>query len=129
MMLWKCYTQQDSKFGKLSSGHRTGKGQLLFQSQRKAMPKNVQTTTQLYSSHMPAKQCSKISKSGFSNMWTENLQMFKLGLEKAEEPDFKLPTSIASSKSKIVPEKHLLLWYWPCQSLWLCGSLQTVENS
>ena len=32
-----------SKFGKLSSGHRTGKGQFSFQSQRKAMPKNVQT--------------------------------------------------------------------------------------
>ena len=28
-----------SKFGKLSSGHRTGKGQFSFQSQRKAMPK------------------------------------------------------------------------------------------
>ena len=35
----------------LSSGHRTGKGQFSFQSQRKAMPKNVQTTTQLHSSH------------------------------------------------------------------------------
>ena len=40
-----------SKFGKLSSGHRTGKGQFSFQSQRKAMPKNVQTTAQLHSSH------------------------------------------------------------------------------
>ena len=30
-----------SKFGKLSSGHRTGKGQFSFQSQRKAMPKNI----------------------------------------------------------------------------------------
>ena len=37
--------------GKLSSGHRTGKGQFSFQSQRKAMPKNAQTTTQLHSSH------------------------------------------------------------------------------
>ena len=36
-----------SKFGKLSSGHRTGKGQFLFQSQRKAMPKNAQTTAQI----------------------------------------------------------------------------------
>ena len=36
-------------FGKLSNGHRTGKGQFSFQSQRKAMP-NVQTTAQLYSS-------------------------------------------------------------------------------
>ena len=43
------------KFGKLSSGHRTGKGQFSFQSQRKAMPKNVQTTTPLHSSHMLAK--------------------------------------------------------------------------
>ena len=29
---------------------------------------------------------------------------------------------------KKVPEKHLLLLYWLCQSLWLCGSQQTVEN-
>ena len=40
-----------SKFGKLSSGHKTGKGQFSFQSQRKAMPKSAQTTTQVYSSH------------------------------------------------------------------------------
>ena len=39
------------KIGKLSSGHRTGKGQFSFQSQRKARPKNAQTTTQLHSSH------------------------------------------------------------------------------
>ena len=36
---------------KFSSGHRTGKGQFSLQSQRKAMPKNAQTTTQLHSSH------------------------------------------------------------------------------
>ena len=51
MRLWKCCTQYASKFGKLSSGYRTGKGQSSFQSQRRAMPKNAQTTTQLYSSH------------------------------------------------------------------------------
>ena len=34
----------------LSSGHRTGKGPFSFQSQRKAMPKNAQTTAQLHSS-------------------------------------------------------------------------------
>ena len=43
------------KFGKLSSGHRTGKGQFSFQSQRKVMPKNAQTTTQVHSSHMLVK--------------------------------------------------------------------------
>ena len=48
----KVLTQYVSKFGKLSSGHRTGKGQFPFQSQRKAMPKNAQINTQLHSSHM-----------------------------------------------------------------------------
>ena len=40
---------------KLSSGQRTGKGQFSFQSQRKAMPKNSQTTAQLHSFHTLAK--------------------------------------------------------------------------
>ena len=40
-----------------------------------------------------------------------NFQMFKLVLEKAEEPEIKLPTSVGSSKSKRVPEKHLFLFY------------------
>ena len=48
-------TQYASKFGKLSSGHRTGKGQFSFQFQRKAMPKKAQNTAQLHSSHMLAK--------------------------------------------------------------------------
>ena len=43
------------QIGKLSSGHKTGKGRFSFPSQRKAMPKNVQTTTQLLSFHTPAK--------------------------------------------------------------------------
>ena len=43
--------QYVSKFGKLSSGHRTGKRQFSFRSQRKAMPKKAQTTAQLHSSH------------------------------------------------------------------------------
>ena len=53
-MPWKCRTQYASKFGKLSSGHRTGKDQFSFQSQRRAIPKNVQTAAQLHSSHMLA---------------------------------------------------------------------------
>ena len=95
-MLLKCCTQYASKFGNLSSGHRTEKGQSSFQSQRKAIPKNVPTTTQLYSSHTLAKWCSKFSKSGFNSMWNMNFQMFKLDLEKAEEPEIKLPTSTGS---------------------------------
>ena len=42
-------------FGKLSSGHRTGKGQFSFQSQRKAMPKNAHTTTLSHASKVMLK--------------------------------------------------------------------------
>ena len=48
----KVLNQYVSKFRKLGSGHRTGRGQVSFQSQRKALQKNAQTTTQLHSSHM-----------------------------------------------------------------------------
>ena len=38
----------------------------------------------------------KILKVDLNSMWTNNFQMFKLDLEKAEEPEIELPTSIAS---------------------------------
>ena len=99
-MLWKCCTQYASKFRKLSSGHRTGKGQFSFQSQRNTMPKNAQITAQLHSSHTLVKKSSKFSKPGFNNMWTMNFQMFKLVLEKAEAPEITLSTSAGSSKKQ-----------------------------
>ena len=99
-MLLKRFTQYTSKFGKLSSGHRTGKGQFSFQSQRRAMPKNVQITVQLHSFHMLARLWSNSLKLGFNSMWTKNFQMYNLGLEKAEEPEIKLPTCAGSQKKQ-----------------------------
>ena len=52
--------------------------------------------------------------------------MFKLVLEKAEEPEINLPISPGSSKKQESSrKKHLFLLYWLCQSLWQCGSQQT----
>ena len=90
MLLWKCCTQYATKSGKLSNGHRTGKGQFSFQSQRKAMSKNAQTITQLHSSHMLTKVMLKILQARLpqyvnfqmfqvlSNFQYGNFQMFKL---------------------------------------------------
>ena len=83
-MLGKCYIQYASKFGKLSSGHRTGKGQFSFQSQRKAMAKNAQTMTQLHSSHT-SKVMLKILQASLQQYANRSFQMFKLDLEKVEE--------------------------------------------
>ena len=89
----------------------------------KAMPKNAQITAQLNSSHTLVKQCSKFSKPGFNSIWIGNSKMFKMNLQKPEEPEIKLPASIGSLKKR-VPDKHLLLLYWLDQTLWLCGSQQ-----
>ena len=39
-------------------------------------------------------------KLGFDSTWTKNFQMFKLYLEKAEEPEIKLPKSVGSYKKQ-----------------------------
>ena len=104
MMLWKCSTWYASNFGKLSSGHRTGKGQFSFQSQRKAMPKNAQTIAQLRISHA-SKAMLNILQARLQQYMNHSFQMFKVDLEKAEEPEIKLPTSIRSSKKQASSRK------------------------
>ena len=124
-MLWKL--QYTSKFWKLSSGHRTGKGQFSFQSQRREMSKNVYHTIALISH--TSKVMLKILQVSFNSTWTKNFQMFKLDLTKAEEPEIKLPISVGSwKKQENSRKKRLFLHFSLCQSLWLCGLQQTVEN-
>ena len=99
VMLWKCYTQYASKFGKLSNGHRTGKGQLSFQSQRKAMPKNVQTTAQLHSCQFSSvKSCSRVWV--FVTPWTAACQG-PLSITNSWSP----PMSV----ELVMPSNHLIL--------------------
>ena len=69
-------------------------------SQRREMLKNAQTIVQLHSFHA--------NKVVLSSMWTDSFPMNKLDLEKAEEPEIKLPTFIG------IPEKYLPLLHWLC---------------
>ena len=82
MMLLKCCTQYASKFGKLSNGHRTEKGQFSFQSWRKAMPKNVQTTMQLWSFHMLSKVMLKIFQARLQQYMNLELPDVQAGFRK-----------------------------------------------
>ena len=81
-MLLKCYTQYVCKFGKLSSGHRTGKGQFSLQFQRRAMPKNVQITIQLHSFHMLAKVMLKIFQARLQLYMYQELSDVQAGFKK-----------------------------------------------
>ena len=99
MMLWKCHMQYASKFGK--SAVATGLEMVSFHSNPKdrkcqrmfKLPHNCTCFTR-------NKVMLKILQRGFNSMWTKNLQMFKLDLEKGEEPEIKLPTSTGSYKKQ-----------------------------
>ena len=74
----------------------------------------------------------------FNSMWIENFQMFKVDLEKAEEPEIKLSTSVGSSKKQessrktpdlLTTQNPLTVWIttncgkfwkrWEYQNTWL----------
>ena len=119
-MLWKCCTQCASAFGKLSSGHRTGKGQFSSQSQRKTMPKNVQTTAQLHSFHTRSKVMLNILQARLQQYMNWEFQLFKLDLEKAEEPEIKLPTSTGSSKKQQSSRKSIYFCFIDSAKAFVC---------
>ena len=129
MTLWKCYTQYVSKFEKLSRGHRTGKGQFSFQSQR-AIPKECSN----YHTIALISHASKV----MLNILHARLQQYM----NHELPDVQAGFRIGRGnreqianihwiieKVREFQKKYLFLLYWLCQSLWLCGSQQTMENS
>ena len=97
MTLWKCCTQYVSKFGKHSSGHRTGKGQFSFQSQRKAMPKNVQNHTIALISHS-SKVMLKILQARLQQYMNCELPDVQARFRKGRWTRDQLPTSVASLK-------------------------------
>ena len=113
-MLRKCYTEYANKFGKLSSGHRTGKGQFSFQSQRRAMPKNVQTTAQLKSSHTLVK---KILQARLQQYVNHELPDVQVGFRKGRGTRDQIANIRWIIKIVRVPEKQIFLLYRLCQSL------------
>ena len=125
-MLWKCCTQYANKFGKLSSGHRTGKGSLSSQSQRKAMPKNVQTIALISNTR---KVMLKILQARFQQYMNQELPDVQAGFRKGRGTRDQIANICWIIEKARVPEKHLLLLYWLHQSLRLCGLQKTVENS
>ena len=127
MTLLKCCTQYASKFGKLSSGHRTGKSQFSFQSQRKTMPKNAQTAAQLHSSHTLVKWCSKLSKPGFSNNVNREIPDVQAGFRKGRGTRDQIANIHWIIKKAREFQKNIYFCFIDYSKDWLCGSQQTVK--
>ena len=81
-MLLKCCTQYVSKFGKLSSGHRTGKGQFSSQCQIRAVLKNVQATRQLHLTFHASKVMLKILQARLQQYMNQELAEVQGGFRK-----------------------------------------------
>ena len=66
------------------------------ESEKVCLKLNIKKTKFMALISHTSKVIAKFSKRGFRCTWTENFQMFKLYLEKAEEPEIKLPKSAGS---------------------------------
>ena len=121
-MLWECCTQYASKFGKLSSG--TGLEKVSFHFYVKENSNYSTIALISYSS----KVMLKILQARLQEYVNCELPDVQAGFIKGRwTRDQVANIHWIMNKSNRVPEKHLL--YWLCQSLWLCGSQQTLENS
>ena len=122
-MLWKCCTTYASNLE--NSAVATGLEKVSFRSNPKECSNYHTTALSPHASNVML----KILQARLQQDMNHELPDVHAGFRKSREPEIKLPTSLDHQKSKRVPEKHLLLLYWLCQSLWLCGSQLTVENS
>ena len=127
MMLWKCYTQYASKFGKLSSGHRTGKVFIPIPKKGNAKECSNYRTIALISH--TSKVMLKILQATLQQYVNHELPDVQAGFRKGRGTRDQIANICWIIEKARVPEKHLLLLYWLCQSLWLCASQQIVEIS
>ena len=121
MMLWKCCTQYASKFGKLQ------KFGVFIPIPKRGNAKECSNYHTISLISHASKVMLKILQARLQLYLNGKLPDVQGGFKKGRGTrDQHLLDHL---KSKRIPEKHLLLLYWLCQSLWLCGSQQTVENS
>ena len=123
---WCC--EKCCKFGKRSSGHRTGKGHFSFQSH--SYPKegnakecsNYRTTALI--SHT-SKVMFKILQARLQQNMNQELPDVQAGSKRQRNQRSNCQHRLDHRSSKRIPDKDLFLFHWLRRRLWLCGSQQT----
>ena len=98
-MLLKCCTQYARKFGKLNNGHKTGKGQFLFQPQ-KGNAKECSNYHRVALISQAIKVMLKILQATLKQYMNWEFPDVQVGFQTAEEPEIKLPTFTGSWKKQ-----------------------------
>ena len=100
-MLWKCSTQICQQIWKTQQWPQDWKRSVFISNPKKDNAKECSHYCTIALISHTSKVMVKILQARLQqSMWTMNFQMFKLDLEKAEEPEIKLPTSVGSSKKQ-----------------------------
>ena len=128
-MLWKCCTQYVRKFGKLSSGHKTGKRSVFISIPKKGNAKECTNYCTIALISHASKVMLKILQAKLQQYVNHELPDVQAGFRKGTRTRDQIANFLWIIEKMRVPEKHLFLLYWLCQILWLCGSQYTVENS
>ena len=129
-MLWKCYTQYASKFGILSSGHRTEKRSVFIPIPKKGNAKECSKNHTVALISHASKVMLKILQARLQQYINCELPDIYFGCRKGRGTKDQIANiRWILKKAREFQKKNLFLLYWLCQSLWLCGSQSTVENS
>ena len=136
-MLWKCCTQYTSKFGKLISGHRTGKGVFIPIPKKSNAKECSNCCTIALNSHV-SKVMIRILQARLQQYINWELTDVQAGLEEAEESEIKLPTSVGSQEKEessrktstsasLTMLKTLTMWItMNCGKFWNTWEYQTT---
>ena len=128
-MLCKCCTQYASKFGKLSSGHRTGKGAFIPIPKKGNAKECSNYPTVALISHA-SKVMLKILQVRLQQNVNRELPDVQAGFRKGGGTRDQISNIFwIIEKAREFQKKHLFLLHWLRQNLWLCGSQQTLKNS
>ena len=129
MMLWKCCTQYASKFGKLSSWPQDWKRSIFIPIPKKGNAKESSNYHTIALISHTSKVMLKILQVRLQKYVNSEFPNAQAGFRKGRGTRDQIANICWIIKIARVPKKHLLLLYWLCQSLWLCGSQQIVQNS
>ena len=129
MMLWKCHTQYASRFGRLSQGPQDWKRSVFIPIPKKGNAKESSNNCTIALISYASKVMLKILQARFPQHVNHELPDVQAAFRKDRGTRDQIANIHWITEKTRVPEKHLLLHYWLCQSLWLCGSQQTLENS
>ena len=106
MMLLKVLHSICQQIWKTQQWPQECKRSVFIPNQRRAVPKNVKTTIHLHSFLMLVKLYSKILQGRLQQyLKTKTFQVYKLDLEKADEPRSNCQDSLDHRQSKGIPEK------------------------